>query len=366
MKQVIIFLLLIFLSCNTGNKTKNKAPETKAINKENTKQVSIKDTLTIKMDDNIPYPKGNFYRNYVRDKNFSFLVPSDEKIQLYLFDLINKKWEIKSFPMEGPNGIIKYGYYKIFNNSSMAYFPYGINKVLILDNDKITGKYDFIPNTTLPFGKKFESFKNSDYLIFPSIDMNAFIEFNNFGKKKLMTKVDLKTHKKERIMDVPDDFYNYHSRTAYDVSPEAVFPNDSTIVFIMRKSPNIYVYNNKTRIQKKYHYPNEKIHYSQKDINLAHKNTQYMFKKGFYHSIYYDDKHQKYYRLSEFRDNNDIKKSPFNKVRVDIFDRNFNLLGSNDFSGLKANYAFISDDGLYILSTKIPDENTLIFYKISI
>jgi len=362
MRFYFFIILLFFISCKNDN--------SKEVNAEskNTGLV-INDTLNISLSNGIPVPKKVYYRSF-SPKGFNFTYPSKDKVFLYDYNLDKKKWDIKSLPFEGRNGIIKIGFYeKFISPSRLLYFPYGVNRLLLFDeNYKLLKSYDFSEGYTLSFPMRFNCYLNNDIVYFPSLTQEAYVNFKNFTNTRLITKLNLKTGKKEQIIKVPDDFNQYQSMTMFDMSPEFVFPDDMTIVFIMRKSPYIYKYDISSKKLEKFKYPNEYIYYSKDDINRGHKDTGYMFEKGFYHSLVYDKKNKKYYRFSQFNENPD-RENPggkYNKTRIDVFDENFNYLKHRDFDNLDADYYFVNGNGLYILSKVMEKENILTFYHISI
>ena len=363
MKKIAYFVLvsLLLFSCkNDVSQTETKTPQQSGL--------IVDDTLNILLSNGIPVPKTVYYRDF-NSNGFSFTYPSKDYVFLYNYYLDKNKWEIKKLPLEGPDAVIKPGYYKRFTSpAKFLYFPNGVNKLLIFDkNYKLEKKYDFVEGYTLPFPKRFNCYLNNDIVYFPSLSQDAYVNFKNFINTKLITKIDLKTGKKEQIVKVPGDFYQYQSKTMYDISPEFVFPDESSIVFITRKSPFIYKYDISTNKTEKYKYPNEHIQYSKDDIKLGHKNTGYMYEKGYYHSIIFDKKNKKYYRLSEFNDNpgKDNPGGKYNKTRIDVFDESFNYLSHRDFDNLNPDYCFVNNDGLYLLLKKQEKENFLTFYHIS-
>ncbi len=361
MRYLIIISIFFILSCK-----QDKTNIEKTVSRSS--ELLIDDTLKILLPNGIPVPKTVYYRDF-NFNGFSFTYPSKDYVFLYNYYLDENKWGIKKLPLEGTDAIIKPGYYKKFTSpAELLYFPYGVNKLLIFDkNYKLKKDYDFIEGYTLPFPKRFNCYLNNGFVYFPSLTQDAYVNFKNFINTKLITKIDLKTGKKEQIVKVPDDFYQYQSMTVYDMSPEFVFPDYNSIVFIARKSPFIYKYIISTGKIEKYKHANEHIQYSADDIKLGHRNTGYMFEKGYYHSIIFDKENRKYYRLSEFNDNpeRDNPGGVYNKTRIDVFDESFNFLSHRDFDNLNPDYCFVNNDGLYVLLKKQEKENILIFYHIS-
>jgi len=363
-KKIIVFVsIILFVSCKNDNSNAVN------VNTTSTKpQLIINDTLNIPLSNGIPVPKKLYYRSF-NPKGFSFTYPVKDKVFVYDYNVDKKEWEIVSLPFEGPNSIIKSGYYKKFiTQSRLLYFPYGVNKLLVFDeNYKLLQSYDFAERYTLPYPKRFNCYLKNDIAYFPSLTQDAYVNFKNFINTRLLTKINLKTGKKEQIIKVPDDFHQFQSMTMYDMSPEFVFPDDTTIVFIMRKSPYIYKYDISSKKLEKFHHPNEYIRYSEDDIKLGHKNNSYMFEKGFYHSLIYDKKNDKYYRLSLFNENpgSENPGGMYNKTRIDVFDDNFKDLAHKDFDNLDADFCFVNNDGLYILTKDQVKENILTFYHIS-
>jgi len=237
--------------------------------------------------------------------------------------------------------------------------------MLVLDNDnKIINNIEFIDGFTLPYPKRYNCGIFNSIVYYPTIPLiNLRNDFKKFGEYKLISKVNLKTGKNEQIVNVPDDFYDYHSNTIFEISPEFVFPNDSTIVFIMRKSPDLYVYDTKTKKTKSYHFPDEKINYTEEDIRLAMNNIDYMWSKGFYRNLYYDNANKIYYRISVHPISHNADGSANIPVRVTAFDKEFNLLVKEDFKGLLPTFSFVNKNGLYIVEKGSP-ENSMRFRHI--
>jgi len=357
MRFYFFIILLFFISCKNDN--------SKEVNAEskNTGLV-INDTLNISLSNGIPVPKKVYYRSF-SPKGFNFTYPSKDKVFLYDYNLDKKKWDIKSLPFEGRNGIIKIGFYeKFISPSRLLYFPYGVNRLLLFDeNYKLLKSYDFSEGYTLSFPMRFNCYLNNDIVYFPSLTQEAYVNFKNFTNTRLITKLNLKTGKKEQIIKVPSDFYGYHSNILFDMSPEFVFPNDSTIVFIMLKSPNLYVYNIKTDKTKSYFYPDEKIKYTEEDIRLAMNNPNYIWSKGFYRNLHYDNVNQIYYRISVNPISRNTNGSVNTPIRVTAFDEKFNLLAKEVFKDLFPTYSFVNKTGLYIVE-KGSLENSMRFRHI--
>jgi len=316
------------------------------------------------LNKNVPIFNSGYPINFNSNK-FSFSYPGTNESYFYSYVFDKKQWEYRILPYEGQNGIIKNGFFKLFENDTLLYFPYGPNIMLVLDNNnKIVNKTDFIDRVTLPFPKRYNCGMFNSTVYYPTISLiNPEKDFKKYGETKLITKINLKTGKKEQIIKVPSDFYGYHSNILFDMSPEFVFPNDSTIVFIMLKSPNLYVYNIKTDKTKSYFYPDEKIKYTEEDIRLAMNNPNYIWSKGFYRNLHYDNVNQIYYRISVNPISRNTNGSVNTPIRVTAFDEKFNLLAKEVFKDLFPTYSFVNKTGLYIVE-KGSLENSMRFRHI--
>ncbi len=361
MYKYLLSLILIFSFISCKNDKNTIVPAT------GNKLYSLKkgEDFNMVFAKNIPVFNIGYPINFNSDKySFSYPGPNESYLYSYVFD--KKQWEYKILPYEGQNGIIKNGFFKLFENDTLLYFPYGADIILVINynTSKIIHKFDFVEGYTLPFPKRYNCGLYNNNIYFPTHPfINSVKDFNKFGKYKLMTNINLITGEKKQIIKVPGDFYDYHAMNLFDMSPEFVFPNDSTIVFIMRKSPNLYVYDIKTDKTKAYYYPDEHIKYTHEDVRLAGDNIDYMWTKGFYRHLYYDNKNKIYYRISIHVPTHNADGTANVPVRVTAFDDKFNLLAEEDFEGLIPTYSFVNTKGLYILK-KGSKENQISFQHI--
>jgi hypothetical protein len=326
-------------------------------------KIKIIDTFILKVPVDIPIPH---WFNSPNDNSygFSYSYSNIESQTIIECDVVNKNWKVHTFNFEGPNGIKGISSFFITDNRDILIFPLVSNDIFVYDtDDNPINKFKYNEVTWL----RGTSFKNHCYyknniILFPSAQ---YSDFKKFGKSKLIKKINLINKTEENIVPVPKDFYQYHSDNSYDQSPEFVFPNDSIIVFIMRKSPNIYIYNISTKETKYYHYPNENIIYDESDIAKSHNDLDYNNIKGFYHSIIYDKGKRYYYRFSQFNKIKNEYSLKSTRIRIDVFDENISLIASADFNNLFPSYAFAIKNKLYVATLK-DKENIINFVVFSV
>ncbi len=346
--KTLIFLVfyLLISGCTNDSSINNKNVE--PVN-EMSHQLIIVDTFKLKIPKYVPVP--NVFRHLTDNKyGFSYSYSNAESQTIIECDIINKKWKIHTFDFDGPNGIKGPASFYITDNGEIIILPWNSNDVFVFDNnDKLIKNYKYEENVMIGGNLKYHCYYKNGIFYFPG---SQYFDFKDFDKAKVVKRLDINKNKEADIVSVPKDFFEYHSDNSSDLSPEFVFPDDTTIVFIMRKSPNIYVYNVNTKETKYYNYPNDNIVYDNSDIKKGHFDLNYMNTKGYYHSILYDRDNKYYYRFSQFNHIKNVFSLESRRIRIDLFDDKFHLLASGDFKNLFPSYSFIVNGKLYIATLK--------------
>ena len=318
------------------------------------------DTFHLNIPNEIPYPT-QIYQTNSTNRGFSFTYNNDTSQIIIECDFKKNKWKTHIFDFDGPEGISNFSQYYIDDNGNVFLLPLGgINKVFIFNKkDKLKEVIPYKEYVIKANSTKYRCHYTGKMFYMPMVQ---YTDFKNYGDTKLIKSINTGTHKERNLVSVPDDFFKYHSDNIFDLSPEFVFPNDSIIVFIMRKSPYIHVYDKSSSTVKKYYFPNENISYTEHDIKMGHDNLDYKDIKGYYHSLLYDKKNKRYFRLSIFNAGNNRKNAKFDdrRVRIDVFDKKFNHLATGDYKNLFPAYSFIADGKLYI-NSKQTKENVKVF-----
>lgn len=346
-KSAVFLIFYIFISGCSNHSAVNY--ENKEQGNVLTHQLDIVDTFKLKIPQNFPVPN---VLSYLNDNNygFSYAYFSNNSMPIIECDIVNKKWKSHTFDFDGPNGIKGLASHYITDNGDIIILSWNSNYVFIFDNnDKLIKKYKYKENVMIGGNYKNHCFYKNGILYFPA---TQYLDFKDISKAKVIKKLDFKNNTEKDIVPMPKDFDKYHSEGCMDEFPEFVFPDDTTIVFIMRKSPNIYVYNVNTKETKYYNYPNENISYDESDIKKAQDDPDYKNIKGFYHTILYDRDNKYYYRFSQFNHIKNVFSLENRRIRIDLFDDKFHLIASGDFKNLFPNYAFIVKGKLYVSTIK--------------